>query len=109
MPNESKPEFRKRKLAAYIVSDEYKQLQSAVSGTRNSILTNGQGQAGSDEDLSEYLPSGTYLLSNMTEGESPRAYWIHFRYEKIEVEQRSWYACQGGEDEKAETAASREE
>ncbi|TGO35750.1 hypothetical protein BHYA_0147g00150 [Botrytis hyacinthi] len=40
LPNESKLEFRKRKLAAYIVSDEYKQRQSA------------------DGELSEYLPSG---------------------------------------------------
>ncbi|KAF5869272.1 uncharacterized protein Bfra_011080 [Botrytis fragariae] len=58
LPNESKQDFRRRKLAAYIVSDEYKQRQSTGSGTRNSTLTNGQEQANSDEDLSEYLPSG---------------------------------------------------
>ncbi|TGO25065.1 hypothetical protein BPAE_0088g00170 [Botrytis paeoniae] len=58
MPNESKHDFRRRKLAAYIVSDEYKQRQSAGPGSRNSTLTNGQEQANSDEDLSEYLPSG---------------------------------------------------
>ncbi|KAF7905112.1 uncharacterized protein EAF01_005633 [Botrytis porri] len=57
LPNESEFEFRERKLAAFVVSDEYKQPRSAGSGTRNSTLTNGQEQADSDEDLSEYLPS----------------------------------------------------
>ncbi|TGO53875.1 hypothetical protein BCON_0116g00190 [Botryotinia convoluta] len=47
LPNESKLEFRRGKLAAYIVSGEYKQHQSAGSGTRNSTLTNGQKQASS--------------------------------------------------------------
>ncbi|KAF7882758.1 uncharacterized protein EAF02_006121 [Botrytis sinoallii] len=57
-PNESLLEFRERKLAAYIVSDEYKQRQSAGLGTRSSNVTNDLEQANSDEDLSEYLPSG---------------------------------------------------
>ncbi|KAF7932446.1 uncharacterized protein EAE98_003745 [Botrytis deweyae] len=57
-PNESLLEFRERKLAAYIVSDEYKQRQSAGLGTKSSNVTNDLEQANSDEDLSEYLPSG---------------------------------------------------
>lgn len=60
-PNESLLEFRERKLAAYIVSDEYKQRQSAGLGTKSSNVTNDLEQANSDEYLSEYLPSGAYI------------------------------------------------
>ncbi|TEY78595.1 hypothetical protein BOTCAL_0047g00190 [Botryotinia calthae] len=61
LPNESKADYRQRKLAAYIISEEHKQVQSAGSGTWNSTVTNGQKQDSSDKDLSEYLPSGAYF------------------------------------------------
>ncbi|ATZ49086.1 hypothetical protein BCIN_04g02770 [Botrytis cinerea B05.10] len=61
LPNESKADYRQRKLAAYIISEEHKKVQSAGSVTWNSTATNGQKQVSSDGGLSEYLPSGAYF------------------------------------------------
>ncbi|TGO15526.1 hypothetical protein BTUL_0039g00430 [Botrytis tulipae] len=56
LPNESKLEFRNRKLAAYIVSDEYKQRQSVdeeylPSGMNQSKLSNGVGTHAKEEKM----------------------------------------------------------
>ncbi|KAF7946558.1 hypothetical protein EAE96_009554 [Botrytis aclada] len=84
LPNESKLDFRERKLAAYIISDEYKRRQSAGAGTLSSIVTNGPIQASSDEDQAEYLPSElTRYMVGMNQSKLSNEVGTHAKKEEI--------------------------